>query len=130
MLVLGLGEQQPRHTEEDLEVAVDLGRRAGLILHNARFYEQQHTIAAMLQDSLVPDLPVIPRIRSAARYRAAASGAQVGGDFYELIELPDASIGVAIGNVVSSRTVRLPEHMTRAALCSSGPPPSDRLKDA
>ncbi|MFD0484780.1 SpoIIE family protein phosphatase [Kineococcus sp. GCM10028916] len=100
VMVLVRGASSPRHTEDDLEIAVDLGRRAGLILDNARLYEQQHTIAETLQSSLLPSLPSIPGIRAAARYRAAVSGAQVGGDFYELIALPGGAIGLAIGDVV------------------------------
>ncbi|MBB2903175.1 PAS domain S-box-containing protein [Kineococcus radiotolerans] len=100
VMILVRGTGQPRHSEADLGIAVDLARRAGLILDNARLYEQQHTIAATLQDSLLPTLPTIPGIRAAARYRAAASGAQVGGDFYELISLPGDAIGLAIGDVV------------------------------
>lgn len=100
VMVLVRGASSPRHTEDDLEIAVDLGRRAGLILDNARLYEQQHTIAETLQGSLLPSLPAIPGIRAAARYRAAVSGAQVGGDFYELIALPGGAIGLAIGDVV------------------------------
>ena len=100
VMVLVRAASSPRHTEDDLEIAVDLGRRAGLILDNARLYEQQHTIAETLQSSLLPTLPTIPGIRAAARYRAAVSGAQVGGDFYELIALPGGAIGLAIGDVV------------------------------
>lgn len=100
VMVLVRSASSPRHTEDDLEIAVDLGRRAGLILDNARLYEQQHTIAETLQGSLLPSLPTIPGIRAAARYRAAVSGAQVGGDFYELIALPGGAIGLAIGDVV------------------------------
>jgi len=100
VMILLRGQGQPRHTQEDLDIAVDLGRRAGLILDNARLYEQQHTIAATLQDSLLPALPQIPGVRAASRYHAAASGAEVGGDFYELIALPGSGVGVAIGDVV------------------------------
>jgi len=100
VMILIRGPGRPRHDEDDLTIAVDLARRAGLILDNARLYEQQHTIAATLQDSLLPALPDIPGVCVAARYRAAASGAQVGGDFYELIALPGSAIGLAIGDVV------------------------------
>ncbi|WP_432493708.1 PP2C family protein-serine/threonine phosphatase [Kineococcus auxinigenes] len=100
VLALVRGPGRPRHTEDDLHVAVDLGRRAGLIIDNARLYGEQHRIAATLQNSLLPQLPAIPGVRAAARYRASESGARVGGDFYELIDLPGDAVGLAVGDVV------------------------------
>lgn len=85
---------------EDLSVAADLGRRAALTLDNARLYQIEHQNAETLQRSLLPDLPDVAGIATAARYLAGASSAEVGGDFYELLDLPDGSVGVAIGDVV------------------------------
>jgi len=100
LMILVRGEESPEHTDEDLGVALDLGRRAGLILDNARLYQEQHRIAETLQRSLLPELPVIEGVRAAARYRASESGAEVGGDFYELVDLPGDAFGLAIGDVV------------------------------
>ncbi|WP_337062153.1 SpoIIE family protein phosphatase [Kineococcus sp. G2] len=100
VLALVRGPGRPRHTDDDLHVAVDLGRRAGLIIDNARLYGEQHRIAATLQNSLLPQLPSVPGVRAAARYRASESGARVGGDFYELIDLPGSAVGLAVGDVV------------------------------
>jgi len=91
---------RPVFTDTDLDMAVDLGRRAGVSLDNARLYQREHRIAETLQRSLLPDLPDIATVTAAARYRASANTAQVGGDFYELLDLPDGAIGVAIGDVV------------------------------
>ena len=99
-MVLGRGPDRPRHTEADLAMGVDLGRRAGLSLDNARLYQAEHQIAETLQRSLLPGLPGIPGLTAAARYRASENTAQVGGDFYELLDLPDGAVGVAIGDVV------------------------------
>jgi serine phosphatase RsbU (regulator of sigma subunit) len=49
---------------------------------------------------LLPALPVIPGVESAAHYVSASTAADVGGDFYDLLHLPDGSIGVVIGDVV------------------------------
>nr|WP_231127017.1 SpoIIE family protein phosphatase [Motilibacter aurantiacus] len=100
VMALVRGPGSTPYTEHDLAVASDLGRRAGLILDNARLYESEHRIAETLQRSLLPDLPTIPGIRAAARYLASETGADVGGDFYELIDLPDGAIGLAIGDVI------------------------------
>ena len=99
-MVLARGPGSPAYTEQDLAVATDLGRRAGLTLDNARLYQSEHRIAETLQRSLLPELPRVPGLRLAARYQASESGADVGGDFYEVISLPDGAVGVAVGDVV------------------------------
>src|SRR4029079_4313002 len=57
--------------------------------------------AEMLQRSLLPeDLPQPTGLTFAARYLPAAAKRLVGGDWYDVIELPDGRTGVAIGDVV------------------------------
>jgi PAS domain S-box-containing protein len=85
---------------EDVEHVHDLARRGALAMDNVRLYEQEHTVADTLQRSLLPVLPEIPGIRAAAHYVSASTAADVGGDFYDLLQLPDGSIGMVIGDVV------------------------------
>jgi PAS domain S-box-containing protein len=87
-------------TPEDVDLAEDLARRAAMALDNVRLYQQEHTVADTLQRSLLPDLPQIPGIEAAAHYVSASIAADVGGDFYDLLALPDGSIGMVIGDVV------------------------------
>jgi PAS domain S-box-containing protein len=87
-------------TQHDLEIARDLGRRAALALDNARLYQQEHQVAETLQRSLLPDLPHISDVESAVQYLAGNTAASVGGDFYELLDLPDGAVGMAVGDVV------------------------------
>jgi PAS domain S-box-containing protein len=89
-----------RFTTGDLELAKDLARRAALAVDNARLYTREHTTAEALQRSLLPVLPVVPGLSFAARYLASSEGAQVGGDWYDVLALPDGSVGVAIGDVM------------------------------
>jgi PAS domain S-box-containing protein len=100
VLVLGRGPDREQLDEHDLEDAIDLGRRAGLLLENIRLFETQRSISEILQRSLLPDLPILPGIRSAARYHAGSRGAEVGGDFYELTPLDDGVVAMAVGDVV------------------------------
>lgn len=100
MLILARGRGSRPHTDDDLDIAVDLARRAGLILDNARLFEAQHRIASTLQASLLPDLPRVAGVEIAARYHAAEANADVGGDFYEVIDLPGEGFAFAIGDVV------------------------------
>ncbi len=87
-------------TAEDVDLAQDLARRAGLALDNVRLYQAEHEVAETLQRSLLPTLPDIPGVQAAAHYVSASTAADVGGDFYDLLELPDGAIGMAIGDVV------------------------------
>jgi PAS domain S-box-containing protein len=84
----------------DLMLAETLGRRAALALENARLYAATRHIARTLQESLLPRaMPEIPSVHLAARYRAAAEGQDVGGDFYDAFPIGDDRWGIAIGDV-------------------------------
>jgi PAS domain S-box-containing protein len=87
-------------TQDEIDLAEDLAARAALAMDNVRLYQQEHTVADTLQRSLLPELPEIPGIEPAAHYVSASTAADVGGDFYDLLHLPDGSVGIAIGDVV------------------------------
>lgn len=99
LMILVRGPEREQFTDEDLEVGLDLGRRVGLILDNARLFEVQAHIAETLQRSLLPALPAVDGMTVAARYQASEIGAEVGGDFYEVLDLPGSSFGFAVGDV-------------------------------
>jgi len=62
--------------------------------------EREHRIAETLQRSLLPEhLPEIPGVAVAARYVPATKYVEVGGDWYDVILLPNGRLGVAIGDV-------------------------------
>lgn len=101
VLSLVIGDpNRPPYTREDLTTAVDLARRAALTVDNARLFAREHSVAEALQRSLLPELPTIEGVASAARYLAANAAAEVGGDWYDLLALPDGSIGLAVGDVM------------------------------
>jgi PAS domain S-box-containing protein len=77
-------ESGRRFTPADLELAEELGRRAGTAIENARLYTERSHIARTLQNSLLPDaLPDIPGFEVASLYRPAGEETFVGGDFYD-----------------------------------------------
>jgi PAS domain S-box-containing protein len=62
--------------------------------------EREHHIAETLQRSLLPDrLPDIPGVMLAARYLPATAGVEVGGDWYDVVPLPNGHVALAIGDV-------------------------------
>jgi PAS domain S-box-containing protein len=86
--------------ERDLEVAEELGRRAGVAVENARLHATRTYVATTLQRSLLPPrLPVIPGLTVAARFRAAGETNQVGGDFYDLFPVLGDGWMVVMGDV-------------------------------
>ncbi|TQM64264.1 SpoIIE family protein phosphatase [Humibacillus xanthopallidus] len=61
---------------------------------------REHEIAETLQRSLLPDrIAELPGVDIAARYVPATSDVQVGGDWYDVIPLPNGLVGLAIGDV-------------------------------
>ncbi|HEU5297877.1 MAG TPA: SpoIIE family protein phosphatase, partial [bacterium] len=85
------------HTQTQVEA---LASQAGLALENAVLYEREHSTAATLQRSLLPDrVPEIPGIRLAVRYLASGTG-EVGGDWYDVLELGDGNLSLVMGDVV------------------------------
>jgi serine phosphatase RsbU (regulator of sigma subunit) len=105
----------------DLSLAEELGRVAGVAVDNARLYEERSNIARTLQRSLLPPrLPAIDGIEVAARYRAAGEGTDVGGDFYDVFEVGKNAWAVMIGDVCgkgprAAAVTGLARHTLRAA---------------
>jgi anti-sigma regulatory factor (Ser/Thr protein kinase) len=100
--VLHVGTLTPREfTNEDAALLQLAAARAAPAIERARLFdalEREHRGAVALQRSLLPDrLPEIAGIDVAARYLPARD--EVGGDWYDVIELPRGSVGVAIGDV-------------------------------
>lgn len=61
---------------------------------------QEQAISSQLQRALLPQqLPRIAGIRIDASYRPAASGTEIGGDWYDVFVLGDNSIGISMGDV-------------------------------
>ncbi|HVM12458.1 MAG TPA: SpoIIE family protein phosphatase [Actinomycetota bacterium] len=89
-----------RYDDEDLRLAEDLAGRAALAIDNGRLYRERSHVARTLQRSLLPpDLPSIPGIDLAARYRSADEAAEVGGDFYDVFPSAGDSWTAAMGDV-------------------------------
>jgi serine phosphatase RsbU (regulator of sigma subunit)/anti-sigma regulatory factor (Ser/Thr protein kinase) len=63
--------------------------------------EREHRISQTLQHSLLPDrLPDIGVLDLAARYLPGGRGVDVGGDWYDVIELPTGEVALVMGDVV------------------------------
>ncbi|MGW0210820.1 SpoIIE family protein phosphatase [Streptomyces sp. NPDC003233] len=85
---------------EERAVLVALGSSIAQSLQRAMLYEQDKDLAQGLQQAMLPR--TIPSVRGAdiaVRYRSAALGRNIGGDWYDLIPLPGGRVGAVIGDV-------------------------------
>jgi PAS domain S-box-containing protein len=85
---------------EELVLAESLASQVASVIERVRRFDEQSTISHLLQASLLPDhLGQLPGISVAARYVAGSQEAEVGGDFYDAVELPGGRLAFAIGDV-------------------------------
>jgi serine phosphatase RsbU (regulator of sigma subunit)/PAS domain-containing protein len=127
-LVLVSAESGKRFSPADVELAVDLGRRAGIAVENSRLYTGRSHIAHTLQSELLPSgLPDIPGFELAASYRAAGEMNEVGGDFLDIFETPRGRWAAFIGDVSgkgaeAAAATALARYTLRAAVLQPGEP--------
>jgi serine phosphatase RsbU (regulator of sigma subunit)/integral membrane sensor domain MASE1 len=83
-----------------VELADRVERRTEQLSQEEARARREHEIAEILQRGLLPDrLPRIPEVALAARYEPATADVEVGGDWYDVIQLRDGLLGLAIGDV-------------------------------
>ncbi|UUU36415.1 SpoIIE family protein phosphatase [Streptomyces sp. CA-210063] len=98
--VLTLSPPDDEHWDaDDAFMLIELARRAGVALENARRFEHNRDIAETLQRALLTELPTTPGLRLAARYLPATRGLNIGGDWYDAFRQPDGSLITVIGDV-------------------------------
>jgi anti-sigma regulatory factor (Ser/Thr protein kinase)/putative methionine-R-sulfoxide reductase with GAF domain len=100
--VLHVGTLEPREfTNDDAALLQVVAQRAAPAIERARLYEaldREHRGAVALQRSLLPEsVPDIVGVDIAARYLPARD--EVGGDWYDVIDLTGGLVGFAIGDV-------------------------------
>ncbi|WP_432076011.1 SpoIIE family protein phosphatase [Streptomyces wuyuanensis] len=62
----------------------------------------RHQLVLQLQQAIVPEVPELrrlPGLQVAARYRPAAEEYRVGGDWYDVLPLPDGRVLVVTGDI-------------------------------
>ncbi|MDT0530195.1 SpoIIE family protein phosphatase [Micromonospora sp. DSM 115977] len=92
--------QRHRHDPDEVAVLEDVARRSALAIENARIHAERRRVAHTLQQSLLPPvLPVVESIGFAAEYVPTGGDVDVGGDFYDVVPLPDGRWLVVIGDV-------------------------------
>ncbi|MGH3657358.1 MAG: PP2C family protein-serine/threonine phosphatase, partial [Micromonosporaceae bacterium] len=88
------------HGADDVAVIEDVSRRASLAIDNSRIHAERQEIAQAFQRALLPHaLPTPTRVEFASEYVPASTGTDVGGDFYDVIEVGPKQWLAAIGDV-------------------------------
>jgi serine phosphatase RsbU (regulator of sigma subunit) len=99
-LTLATAESGRRLGQADLDFAAELARTTALAIENASLHQERSVVARTLQSSLLPtDIPEIPGVEVAVRYRPSGGRELVGGDFYDVFEAGEDTWGVALGDV-------------------------------
>jgi serine phosphatase RsbU (regulator of sigma subunit) len=98
-------------------------------------YRQQRKMSETLQRSLLPrTLPDVPRWEFAARYVPATKGADIGGDWYSVVEIDDDRFALVVGDVsghdIAAAGVMAALRYTIRTLAKLGIPPEEILDRA
>ena len=100
VLSLLVNRTDRRFDAAQLALAEELAARAALALENGRLYASRHRVARSLQAALLPPaLPDIAWLELGARYRVAEADVEIGGDFYDVMEVGPDAWGVVVGDV-------------------------------
>ncbi|WP_373689197.1 PP2C family protein-serine/threonine phosphatase [Streptomyces sp. Rer75] len=98
---LAIARREGAYTMADRQYLQGVAGRLALAYDNAARFRNERHLALTLQRALLPQaLPQVPGLRTASYYEASASGAEIGGDWYDVIALPDGEMGLAIGDVM------------------------------
>lgn len=87
--------------ERDAALAEQLAARAAVCIDNARLYRREHSRALILQRSLLPPGdPEAAGLDIACRYLPGNTATEVGGDWFDVIELPGHRTALIVGDVM------------------------------
>lgn len=98
---ISLDEPDRRYdfSEAQISVVESIAAQASVALQNARLYEREHRIAETLQQAILSPPEYMPALEVRYLYQPASAAADVGGDFYDVLDLGDDRAAVLIGDV-------------------------------
>ncbi|SHM10639.1 PP2C family protein-serine/threonine phosphatase [Actinacidiphila paucisporea] len=86
-------------TDDDEALLTALASAASVSIENARLYERLKYTTEQFQRRMLPDLPDLGPIEVRARYQPASELPRLGGDWYDVLVLPDGVPCVVVGDV-------------------------------
>jgi PAS domain S-box-containing protein len=75
-------------------------RRVGMAVDNVRLYAREHRLAETLQRSMLPEQAEVTGLDVWTYYAPSSGHAQVGGDWYDVLEVAPDVVVLVIGDVV------------------------------
>jgi GAF domain-containing protein/PAS domain-containing protein len=101
ILTLLRNADRPPFDETDVAYLRELAARAALSVDNARLHRMEAKTALTLQRSMLPTRPPrIPGVLIAHRYIPGDRRAEVGGDWFDAIQLPGSRVALVVGDVM------------------------------
>lgn len=94
------GSNAEPFSSNDLELVVEIGGRVAAALNTAILFQRERTIALTLQHRLLSTLPTTPDWIEAAASYVPATGLEIGGDWFQIIEVGDGRIAAVVGDAV------------------------------
>ena len=134
VMLIEEGENARRFRSRRLEIINGIAQQAALAIQNdllqqemvvSERLETEVQLARQIQQTFIPSiLPTHPNWQIAARWRTAR---QVGGDFYDVIELPNDRLGIFIADVAdkgmpAALFMALTRTLVRAAVLETASP--------
>ncbi|MEV6717422.1 fused response regulator/phosphatase [Lentzea sp. NPDC051208] len=118
--------------DDDRNLLRQLAQATALAAEGLHTFAEEHSLALTLQRSLLPrTLPHRPELPMTARYVPASSNAEIGGDFYDVIELGGnllIAIGDVCGHSIEAATVMGEVRHTLRAYAVEGHRPAEVLR--
>ncbi|MFD0440935.1 ATP-binding SpoIIE family protein phosphatase [Streptomyces chartreusis] len=94
-------EQTEPFEQEDADLLAEITSRSALSVDNARRYTREHRTAVALQRRLLPRAASdTPAAVTAGLYRPAAGGAEISGDWFDVLPLPSLRVAFVVGDVI------------------------------
>ncbi len=120
---------------ESIEATRNLAELAAVAIENAQLFEREKNIAEVLQKGLLPWIPrEVRKLLLSTGYYPALDFAEVGGDFYDYIQLSENRIGILIADVsgkgLEAAVYTAMGKYTIRAFASENPSPADVLTRA
>nr|WP_232014261.1 ATP-binding SpoIIE family protein phosphatase [Cellulomonas fimi] len=101
LVVLPRGGGGLRGVEPSTTTVLELtARRVGLVVDNARLYDREHRLAETLQRAMLPQQAEVEGLDVWTYYAPNSENVQVGGDWYDVLQIAPDVVGVVIGDVV------------------------------
>ena len=85
---------------DDVEALSVLAAHSALAIANAQRFERQQRVARSLQEGLLTtEMPELGGCMIGTVYEPAGGEAEVGGDFFDIFDLPDGRLALVVGDV-------------------------------